>query len=235
MDDAVLKVIAVVLIVLAAGYLIFLVLTDRIDLKKTFRAPFERLVTFKKEHNPDVQIEQIGPSRISLDGSSQSENIGLLIYDLKVANTLGEPITMKQVLLRYKWNGKVRETDSNVMRTGKVESSGDDALAIEVPDRHANIIVMGWKNLRTVIGEMRPIPPGGVLSGSAIYVLDFSDPNELAKIDEFQLVFDDYSGNRTIHAITRQEKWIDQARTTLIRNRPFTVDGRGGPVIWATP
>jgi hypothetical protein len=150
----------------------------------------------KKHHTFDVSRKQIMPVRFLCPGSQASGNIALLMYDLKIVNTLDENVTIKDAKIRYTLNGEQFVEDSHVLPTGTIPDDPQPALIVrQVTHPNANVILQGWRNLRKEIGNYRLLHSGEVLTGSALFVLGFNNPNSFLLIKDLEVVITDFSGN----------------------------------------
>ena len=133
-------------------------------------------------------------------------------------------MTVREVELRYKMDGKVLSTISDVILTGTIRSGRDkkdvDAAIVRTGGR--NIILGDWNNLRTEIGRHDRIEPGGVLSGSAYFVMDFRDRAKLEQLKEVELVVIDFSGRESKRKVKIENDWLERATDAVILNRQFT-------------
>jgi hypothetical protein len=122
-------------------------------------------------------------------------------------------------------------TDSTVLQTGIVhpQNSTDSIDAIVLQFKNSNIVLLHWKNLRAEIGEYKILPPGGVLVGSAAFILETSNFDDLAKIKDFEIVVTDFSKNETAHELRFDRSLIDQAKYQ-VDSRRFVIDEPAGPV-----
>jgi len=183
----------------------------------------------QKQHTLVTDIQNTTAARFLSRENRNSGNIALLFYNLRIVNSLQENVTIKEVTLGYTLNGKQFSSESYVLLTGTVPSPNKkenfDAIIIRVGA--ANIVLMDWKNLRVQIGQNNVLLPGAVLAGSAAFILDFKDANDLAKVKELAISIIDYSGNETIKEIPLEKKWVDQAKRQIVENRRFVIDQAG--------
>jgi hypothetical protein len=96
---------------------IFLVWTNDIDLKKTLLKPLFSIVQFKKNLSIDTEVEN------TVAAQFPSGKLGLIFYNMKIINTLESNMTVKQVLVRYSFDGKQISTDSQAVVTSPVDST----------------------------------------------------------------------------------------------------------------
>jgi hypothetical protein len=230
-EDSMALILQIIMKALLVGVLLFFmfwVLTNEIDIRKTIIGPLTSLVKFKKHSKLEVDFANVLVARFVLKGSTQSGNLVVLFYDIKFVNSLEENVTVKQILLRYRFNGGDHAIDSTVVLTGTVDApQGKSESIIVHRGALANLVFMGWKNLRSVIGEYKVLVPGGVLAGNAAFVLDIKSIEDLAKVKTFQMVAVDYSGNESVQEIPIQDQWIEMAKVMVFENRSFAIDQVG--------
>lgn len=182
-----------------------------------------------RQHTLILDIENTTAARFRNPGHQHSGNIALLFYNLRILNSLDENVTVRKVILHYDLNGKHFSTDSHILLTGAVPSSDKkeniDSIILRVGP--ANIIIQNWENLRMQIDQNKLLLPGGVLAGSALFVLEFKDANDLANIQDCTMSIIDYSGNETKKEIRLENKWIEQAKRQIVEDRRFVVDPSG--------
>ena len=183
----------------------------------------------QKQHTLVADIQNTTAARFLSNGNRNSGNIALLFYNLRIVNSLRENVTLKEVALRYSLNGKHFSSESHVLLTGIMPSPDkkENIDAIVVRFGAANIVLMNWKNLRVQIAQNNVLVPGAVLAGSAAFILNFKDANDLAKIKELAISIIDYSGNETVKEIPLEKKWVEQAKRQIVENRHFVIDQAG--------
>jgi hypothetical protein len=86
---------------------------------------------------------------------------------------------------------------------------------------------MRWNNIREVIGERRPVDPGGVLTASAFFPLPISSRNYVSRLRDLQIVVADFQGRESIYDLTILDEWVTTHPNALILNRSFRADGEG--------
>ena len=223
------QIIIKIVLTLVLLYLIILIWTNEIDVKKTVMFHLSSIIKFNKAHKININIDNTSFARCSLPGNINNGNFGLVLYGFKIINSSEENLTMKEVIVRYTLNGKVFSVESSALLTGTLydPQKKKNINAIIVKHGADRVIHMGWNNITSEIGDNRVLPPGGVLSGSALFVLGFRSIEELSKIKEFKIVIVDYSGNETVHDLAVESRWIDQAKYNWIENRSFEIDPAG--------
>lgn len=210
----------VVTCILLAG--ICAVWSGSIDVTKTIRKPLEWLVSFKKEMHLDVDFKQI------LAANMRGQPC-LLFYDLHFVNATGENLTVKKIVLRaQKPAGGQLEINSTVVTTGEVrEAKGTLVELIVVQIGPANIVLIGWKNLRLILSHLTTLSPGAVFAGSAVFILEGMSREQVKQMQSVELVAVDYSGNEAIKKIDIDPQWLEQLDTAVVADRSFIDEGRG--------
>lgn len=157
-------------------------------------------------------------------------HISILFYGLKIANISDSPFTVKDVKIEYTFKGQNYSDISNVILTSSIylEHKNEHTDCIAINSKGQNIILMGWKNLRNVIGEYNLIPPGGILAGSALFILQIKNIEEVKEITNLRILITDYSNNESTHSFEIKDAWIDMGRSSSINPRPFKSNGKGG-------
>ena len=89
------------------------------------------------------------------------------------------------------------------------------------PDRVDTIYLIGWKNIRIVIGKRKILIPGSTLHGSAMFVLETDKVEKIKHLENMEIVISDFSGNTTVQPIKIQEKWIEIAKGTFVQSETF--------------
>ena len=173
-----------------------------------------------------------GRLRLQNDTSQMSDNsgnIGLLLYSLNIVNSSEENLTIKEVVARYTLNGRQFATESVVLLTGTCYSPlhKKDINVVIIKRGAGKLVLQNWINLRTKIGERTVLPPGGVLTGSALFVLGFNSVEALSKIRNLELVVVDYSGGEAVQEIKLLDSWIKDVEYCSIENRSFSIDQAG--------
>ena len=218
-----------VILTIILVYGIIVVWASDIDIKKTILAPFSSVIKFKKHLNIDVNIDNIVITRFIFPGHKYSGNFGLLFYSLKIVNSSEDNCTIKKVDLRYTLDGKINSIAPNTLLTGTgyFPLEKKDVNAIIVRRAEENLVLLNWQNLATEIGEHKVLPPGGVLSGSALFVFEFNEVEKLSNMRNVELVITDYLGEESVQEIKLLDNWIETAKYYRVENKEFTIDPSG--------
>ena len=145
------------------------------------------------------------------------DKLYLGIYGLKIANLNNKSVTIKDVELGYMLNGTEHKYESYVLKTGTLKNGKMATMQTNGPIK---IIIAGWENLRSKLGEHNVLVPGAVLDSSALFPLQVKK-DELSKLTDIKLIITDYSGNTSTHKIILQEdflKGIKKGFSLLDRN-----------------
>lgn len=161
--------------------------------------------------------------------NEKSGNMCIAFYGMKIVNLSAFPYTIKDVILRYHLKGQKFNDISQVVVTGTIyaplEKKDINALIVHIRDN--DIVLMNWDNIRIEIGKHNVILPGGVLSGSAIFILEAESIDEVSEIQNTEIVVTDYSGNESCHPIEILDEWIERGRHSVIQPKIFTSDKEG--------
>lgn len=129
----------------------------------------------------------------------------MVVYGLSIVNNSDEPNTLKNIILSYKFDGKRYETDSYGVPIGK-SPSGEPVIAIS--NMSANIVLVGWHNIREKLGKKEPLQPGCVFSGSAVFLFE-PQVTDLHNLEKLAFFMNDYSGHRSTFPLTIKDEWFN--------------------------
>jgi len=179
----------------------------------------------RRAHKIEIDYRNVILAPIeTTDGSYPNGKLALGFYILKIVNRGDSATTLKSIRLKCLVDGKLIDTDSYVTQVGTLQS-GKPALIVS--NGIDKIVLAGWENIRPKMGQNNVIVPGGVLSGSAAFVICDFDKNAI-NIDNIKLVIDDYSGNQTTQDVEFQSEWVDQIKKGFrIVDRQFTHTDKG--------
>jgi hypothetical protein len=199
-------------------FLIISVWSGEIDIRRTLTAPLTAIIKFKEHATFDIDARQIIAARLPVG------LLGFLFYDLKFVNLLNENVTLKQIEIRYSFEGRDYETDSLALVTGDVYTpKGEVVPSLLLHLGQANLFLMNWSNLRQVIGRYTTLPHGSVLVGSAAFALEgLSQVSDLEKLKTIEMVATDFSGNETVKKLIVSKEWIEPAKMAVVEGRVFT-------------
>ena len=90
-----------------------------------------------------------------------------------------------------------------------------------IQDRVDTIFLIGWNNIRTIIGKRKVLVPGSTLRGSAMFVLETDKVEKIKYIENMEIIMTDFSRNTTNQPIEIQESWIHIVRDTFVKSETF--------------
>ena len=94
--------------------------------------------------------------------------------------------------------------------------------AVILQGEGTRVVHMRWKNMRDEINLNHVIAPGGIIQGSAIFILHTSSRARVKRIRKVSLIVTDYSGNKSSHDILLKNKWKESMDLQLgLIDRPF--------------
>jgi len=180
----------------------------------------------------DVDSKNTIVARLGAPGHNIDGRIGIAFYSLKVVNVSRSTTTVCDLQLQYRLGQIKREVESHVLLTGQVyaplEKKEVDAAIVVVGD--ARVVLMNWGNLRSRIAEHVVLEPGGVLGGSALFLLDADDFETLKDLRDVRLVVTDSRGRRSTQAVDIDQESIERGADAVIMHRNFESEPDGGIV-----
>jgi hypothetical protein len=169
----------------------------------------------KLPHAVSVEHGNVRFARIISKTDQRNEKLALLVYDLKVINTHSNPITIKEILLRYSDGENIKECRPYSIPTGEIE--GKQAIAMS---NSKDQIVIAWENIWDKVISSNIVPPGGILRGSALFILAMP-VDHAHDIKSLSLVVRDFNANESEHISHVQDKWLE-----AIQNNFSLIDAR---------
>ncbi len=205
---------------------IYYIWNGEIDLEKTLTKPLASFVSFKKKTDIDIDIKQINFARFKSATNSQSGSYAVMFYNLHFVNTSDASLTLKALRLRV---GNGPDIDATGIVTGTVENKKDGPKIASALMRSpaGNFVIMGWRDIREVIGEYKILAPGAVLEGSAVFVLDMLTKQDIEKLKSLKVVAIDFSGNKTVKEIEIAPLSIQGMDAREIVSDEFEIDKDG--------
>jgi len=153
-------------------------------------------------------------------------HVSVCIFGMELINNSGRTVAVRDVSLRYEVEGKSHTIDSHVLLTTLIHAPLEhkDVQVAVMDVKKAQIILMGWRNLRTVLYENPQIEDGGIIRGSACFVIsqNVSDKD----ISNMSLVVRSYKDQKSAIALNKLSPNSDGF---IIRNEQFPV--RNGEVL----
>lgn len=175
--------------------------------------------------SPKVEFKEVFFAKFDSPGSANNGNWGLAFYPIEIINSTPSPFTIKNLYLRFTVDGKTYSEDSVVILTATIYSplpKQQTNVAI-VTMNQAMLNLMNWNNFKVRINELNIINPGGLISGSAYFVLNIKEFEQLKFIKTVELVLADYLGGESVHPIQIENKMIDQSVNMILHNRKETI------------
>lgn len=216
------------------GFFIYYVWTIEIDVRRTITKPLTSMLTIRKSAKLEVSAEQMVMGRFRSAGEKTASKVALVMYQLHLINSSNEALTLREVKLRVTTQKGMQEIAPVTLTTGSVKAPKgqlEDAAIMQANNKDGGVsrmILIGWKNLSSILAEYRTLGEGAVLAGSAAFVLDMKDPAEVAQLKSLKLIAIDFSGNEIAIDITIDPKWLEQARKFELVNQSFYSDGEQG-------
>ena len=155
----------------------------------------------RKPHSIDFEIGNIGLVRVASQDRNRDGKPALIIYSLAFINTGPSSLTVKKVLLEYRFQGKKRQPELTAVPTGTID--GEEYIA---QTNGIDTVVIAWTNLHETLSKNTPLQPGEVLKGSAVFLLDVPI-SRMRDISDYVLLSRDYSGGRSAHKLTPKARW----------------------------
>nr|WP_321237200.1 hypothetical protein [uncultured Psychroserpens sp.] len=194
--------------------------TIKFELKTKYKKPNE---LDKKHSFLEVDSKNTIISKY-MGGGLMKGHICILFYGLKIVNASQDSFTIKDFKLEYTLNSKKKSIISNNVITGNVYSDLEkkqlDCLIVYLDN--AQIVLMGWENIRIRIGELQILQKNGVLSGSALFILDIKDIDDIRNIKDLAIVVSDYSNNHSKHKVEIDNEWIQRGKNSIVEPKKFS-------------
>lgn len=153
----------------------------------------------KPPHGFSIDTQNVFVVRAKRQGGVFPDGkFGIGIYDTVITNRSGKTATIKDAILRYTLRDKVIEVNSYVLNTATKENR----IEIKSRSKGDRLIVSGWDNLRVGLRKDQALIDGAITRGSMYYVLEVTDPAELAHLKEITIVVRDFNDEESTHLIT---------------------------------
>lgn len=156
---------------------------------------YKRLI--RKPHSVDFEVGNVTLARVASPDKNRDERLALILYSLALVNSGSNPVTLKNVLIKYRFEGKKRQSELISIPIGTVD--GVEAIALT---NGKDQIIVAWANLREALVKGNSLQLGEALKGSAVFLLD-APISRLREVSDYTLVVRDYSGG-TAPTICRQ-------------------------------
>ena len=150
-----------------------------------------------------------------------SDSIGLMIHDIKIINDSDDEVrNIKEIVLRYRIDGKTKETRPTDMLTHTMYSPQrkTNVQYIRLIGPTGGVVFEDWKNINDVAVDNSTLPSKGVLRGSAVFQFYFYTAKTLNNVSNPQLVVKEYSGKETFIDLTTDDWSKDHVDQLAIVN-----------------
>ena len=154
----------------------------------------------RKRHKIDFEVGNVSLARVVSPSPQRNDKLALVTYGVTFVSIGPDPVTLKEVVLRYHFDG-TREARAEAVLTGHVHGKESVAMA-NASDR----IILAWHNLRDVLVQRHVLSTGGTSSGSAIFVLD-APVDRYRDVARCTLIVTDYSGRKSRHKLAVGPGW----------------------------
>ncbi len=169
----------------------------------------------------DWDLEELWYAAFYDDGDALNGNLVIVFYNQTFVNNSDSDWTIKSVEIAYKVDGKKYQHSSKSVITSPVPTATENSESIIFSNGIDSIVLMGWKNLGTIIGGYPLIPQGGVIKASALYVLE-CEPAEIEKVSNVFLVITAYKNRVSKQKIKLEAK---MRKGFVLINRKFEYIG----------
>jgi hypothetical protein len=176
----------------------------------------------RKKYKFDLDYKNmLFASFLSPENPKQDKRFCLVVYVLRIVNSSEESNTLKEIRLSYRFKRKTFQDESCVVPTSMIPKADKPAIALS--NGLANIILMGWDNIRPKLGKYETLQPHGVFSGSAVFLFA-PQVNDVRLLKNIQLIVTDFHGTRLSYPIAIQEEWYKPLGDGFaVINKTFTV------------
>ena len=148
----------------------------------------------RRRHRVDFQVANVSLARVVSPNPRHHDKLALVTYGLTFVNSGPDPVTLKEVLLRYRFE-TTREAHAEVIPTGNVHGKTSVAMT-----NGSDKIILAWSDLRDALLKRNVLPRGGTISGSAVFFLD-APVDRYRDVSRCALLVRDYSGNESRHTL----------------------------------
>lgn len=180
---------------------------------------YKKLSVKKNTNHSFLEIDSENTLLCTYVGSGEKKgHIAILFYKLKIVNASEDSFTLKDIKLEYSNNSQKHSIAPSGLTTKTVycPNAKKDLDSLTLYTSNARFILMGWENIASKIKQDQILEKNGVFSGSASFILDFKNVDEIRKINDFNIIISDYSKNYSKHTIIIEEKWIKQSENVLV-------------------
>lgn len=142
----------------------------------------------------------------------------ICIFNMEILNNSGRPLAIREILVQYKYQGKILIEDSHVILTSLVHSTIDhrNTKCAVLDGKNAHIVMMDWNNIKSSLYAKDRFDDGEVIKGSACFVLSQNITPE--EVQDLHMVVKTHKGKSYKIPIKRPTK---DERIKCIRNEQF--------------
>lgn len=161
----------------------------------------------KKRYKFDLDYKQITfASLIVKQNAKLDKHCCLIVYVMRIINNSDKSNTLKNVILSYRFDGKIYQDESYIVPTEMIPKAEKAALVLS--NGLDKICLMGWDNIRTKLGKCETLQPGGVFSGSAIFLFK-PHIKDVRCIKDIKLIVTNFNEEKSSYPINIIEEWYD--------------------------
>lgn len=143
----------------------------------------------------------------------------ICFYHMTIVNKNPFSTTIKNVEAFARIGKSWHKTTLCNVKTGKLKNGID---AVILSNGQENVVMMRWKNLHAEICQQDPLPNGGVLKGSAVFMLDV-EINKTRDISKVKILISDYLRRRSVKYVRIEEGTFDAMNKNFkIVDKEFT-------------
>lgn len=162
----------------------------------------------RKGYDMDFTLE----NTIIVPAVSSNQNVNnktaICFYQMTIVNKNLFSTTIKNVEVSAKIGKSWYKTTPHRIKTGKLKDATDVAV---LSNGQTSIFIQGWKNLHAEIHRQNALSDGGVLRGSAVFILE-TDIDKAKHISKLKILISDYLKKRSVKYVKTQDKWLNDAK-----------------------
>ena len=149
----------------------------------------------RKRHKIDFNVGNVSLARVISANPSHNEKLALVTCGVTLVNSGPDPVTLKDIVLRYRFGRGIRQARAEAIPTGTVQGKESVVMA-NASDR----IIIAWNNLRDALLQRRVLQQGETIAGSAVFFLD-APVDRYREVSGCVLLVRDYSGRQSKHKL----------------------------------
>jgi len=175
----------------------------------------------RKRYKFDIDYKNITFALFSDPKNPKLDNrLCIIFYFFRIVNNSEESKTLKNVFLSYSFDGKVYQNESYVVHSGII--SDVNKPAVLTSNGIDSVFLLDWYNIRTKLGENETIPPGGVFSGSAVFLFE-SIVSDVHQVKDLKLIITDFHGKKLSYPMAVKDEWFNSFNKGFsVINKSFT-------------